>query len=88
MKYIFVCYRPNHILKALLYSYYNGTKEDLFVIGSGEVESTSILAKKLNLSGYNILEIDYMKLQQNIFCSKKYAKTIINLINHKSISRE
>jgi hypothetical protein len=85
---IFVCYRPNHILKALLYSFYNGNKEDYFIIGTGEVKDTDVLAMKIKALGYKVYTVNYICLQKNIIQKNKYIKTIFNLFKSQSISKK
>ena len=84
---LFVCLRPNHVLKSLMWSFYYGNKEDIFVLGCGQVKSMKNIASRMLKEGFNVFKIDEIAIDKAILSSNKLAR-IYNLIFYKEIIKK
>jgi len=85
---IYVCLRPNHVLKSILWSYFNGNNQDIFIIGIGEVSAMLRIAERMESFGYLVIKADLVDINKKIFDDKSLFKKLMNVFFSRKIINE
>ena len=76
---LFVCLRPNHVLKAMLWSYHNGKNDDLFVVAIDEIPEMKVISERMSSNGFRVKNIKLLEINSKLINSKEKIKSLFKL---------